>query len=61
MVIGTALQTSFAYEIVLNAFEAEKQIVEINPSCEIRRSKVWWMEDKAEVMLEAIKASLMKK
>jgi NAD-dependent SIR2 family protein deacetylase len=33
LVIGTALQTGLAFEIVLNTFEAEKQIVEINTSC----------------------------
>jgi NAD-dependent SIR2 family protein deacetylase len=33
LVIGTALQTGFANEIVTTAFEEEKQIVELNTAC----------------------------
>jgi NAD-dependent SIR2 family protein deacetylase len=61
LVIGTALQTGLSSEIVSNSLEAEKQVVEINPCCEIRRSKVWWMEDKAENVLEAIRTNIIKK
>jgi NAD-dependent SIR2 family protein deacetylase len=33
LVIGTALQTGLSNEIVMNAYEAGKQVVEINPAC----------------------------
>ena len=63
LVIGTALQTGMANGLVNKALGKGKevQIVEINPACEIKKSAVWWMEDKAEVVLEEVKVQMIKK
>ena len=47
VVIGTALQTGMANNIVSRALDKAIQVVEINPNCEIRKSNVWWIQDKS--------------
>lgn len=61
VVIGTALQTGMANNLVSKALDKGVQIVEINPSCEIKKSAVWWMQDKSEIVLEELKVQMMKK
>lgn len=58
--IGTALQTGLAREIVEKALEKNITIIEINLECEIKKTNTMWMEGKADEIIDKIKYELWK-